>query len=101
MKFERYEICGTAPSILRRFFYHLHTPPVPATSLVNAPSCSHPSGEEALPEEDAALFKPISEPQMLETFLLASQISNYCSQIGASSSQALLYAMQGLQRANQ
>ena len=61
------------------------------------------AGEEALPEEDAALFKPLPEPSMLESHLLSAQIASYCEQVTAASGQALqkLYAMEALNKANQ
>jgi C-terminal region of eIF3h len=57
------------------------------------------AGEEPLPEEDPVQFKPIPEPNHLESFLITNQISNYCEQINGISAQALekLYLMEKLQ----
>ena len=49
------------------------------------------AGEEALPEEDPAQFKPITEPPQLDNYLITNQISNYCDQINVT-------ALQGLQK---
>jgi translation initiation factor 3 subunit H len=63
----------------------------------------HPAspGEELLPEEDPALFKPIPEPSQLDNFLILNQIANYTDQVNTAAGQSLqkLYAMEGLQRA--
>ena len=58
------------------------------------------AGEEPLPEEDPAQFKPIPEPSPLDGMLITNQISNLCSQLHISSAQALekLYLMEGVQK---
>jgi len=56
------------------------------------------AGEEPLPEEDPQ-FKPLPEPNQLDTFLITNQISTYCDQLSIYSAQSLekLYLMEGLQ----
>ncbi|KAF4378432.1 hypothetical protein F8388_021626 [Cannabis sativa] len=58
------------------------------------------SGEDPLPEEDAAnpIFKPLPEPSRLESFLITNQISNYCNQINGVAGQSFnrLYLMKAL-----
>jgi translation initiation factor 3 subunit H len=59
------------------------------------------AGEEALPEEDPAQFKPIPEPPALDQYLVAAQLAAGCDRavsacaVGTSK----LYVMQALQRA--
>ena len=45
-------------------------------------------------------FKPIPEPNPLDSFLLLNQVSNMCDHLSAQSAQTLqkLYLMEGLQR---
>ncbi|KAF8058059.1 TIF3H1 [Scenedesmus sp. PABB004] len=59
------------------------------------------AGEEALPEEDPVLFKPIPEPSALDTYLATSQIAGYCDLLSgaAEKGMAKLYLVQGLQKA--
>ena len=59
------------------------------------------AGEEPLPEEDPALFKPIPEPSPLDGFLINNQVANYCEQVGSVSKQSLekLHLVSGLQKA--
>jgi translation initiation factor 3 subunit H len=56
------------------------------------------AGEEPLPEEDPALFKPIPEPSQLDSYLITNQIGTYCDQINTAATQSLqkMYVMQGL-----
>ena len=57
------------------------------------------NGEEPLPEEDTVLFKPIPEPNPLDTYLLNNQISNCCEQLNQISATALqkLHLVESLQ----
>eukprot|EP00879_Flechtneria_rotunda_P006685 GHRR01007025.1.p1 GENE.GHRR01007025.1~~GHRR01007025.1.p1 ORF type:complete len:333 (+),score=130.07 GHRR01007025.1:296-1294(+) len=59
------------------------------------------AGEEALPEEDPNLFKPIPEPSALDQYLVANQIAAYCDTLGAAAEKGMskLYLVQGLQKA--
>eukprot|EP00878_Enallax_costatus_P017419 GHUV01018293.1.p1 GENE.GHUV01018293.1~~GHUV01018293.1.p1 ORF type:complete len:270 (+),score=109.91 GHUV01018293.1:634-1443(+) len=59
------------------------------------------AGEEALPEEDPALFKPIPEPAALDQYLVTNQIASYCDMLGAAAEKGMakLYMVQGLQKA--
>jgi translation initiation factor 3 subunit H len=59
------------------------------------------AGEEPLPEEDPAMFKPIPEPSALDSYLLTNQIASHCELLGgaAEAGMAKLYVMQGLQNA--
>lgn len=59
------------------------------------------AGEEALPEEDPTLFKPIPEPSALDQYLVTNQIALYSDSLGAAAEKAMakLYLVQGLQKA--
>ena len=59
------------------------------------------AGEEPLPEEDPVMFKPVSEPSQLDAYLITNQISTYCDQINAASTQSLqkMYLMEAFQNA--
>lgn len=59
------------------------------------------AGEEALPEEDPVLFKPIPEPSALDQVLVTNQIAAYCDALGAAAEKGMakLYLVQGLQKA--
>ncbi len=59
------------------------------------------AGEEALPEEDQAQFKPLPEPSALDAYLVTSQVANYCDLLGGAAEKAMakLFLVQGLQRA--
>lgn len=59
------------------------------------------AGEEALPEEDPAVFKPIPEPAALDQYLVTNQIASYCDMLGAAAEKGMakLYLVQGLQKA--
>jgi len=63
------------------------------------PHRSPATGEEALPEEDPAQFRPIAEPPALDQYLISNQVANYCDQISHASGQAMskMYVMQALQ----
>ncbi|XP_076919405.1 eukaryotic translation initiation factor 3 subunit H-like isoform X1 [Bidens hawaiensis] len=58
------------------------------------------AGEEPLPEEDPSnpIFKPLPEPSRLESYLITSQVSNYCNQINSFAGQSFskLYLMKAL-----
>lgn len=58
------------------------------------------AGEDPLPEEDPTnpIFKPISEPSRLDSYLIVNHVSNYCDQIKGFSGQSLskLYLMDAL-----
>ncbi|KAG2488874.1 hypothetical protein HYH03_012669 [Edaphochlamys debaryana] len=58
-------------------------------------------GQEPLPEEDPAQFRPIAEPSMLDNYLVTNQISTYCDQINLAASEAIqkLFLMEGMQKA--
>ena len=55
------------------------------------------AGEELLPEEDPAQFKPLPEPSLLDNYLISNQLSTYCDQLNMASTQALqkLYVFEG------
>lgn len=59
------------------------------------------AGEELLPEEDPALFKPLPEPSLLDAFLVTSQMSTYADQVNQAATQMLekLYVAEALQKA--
>lgn len=59
------------------------------------------AGEEPLPEEDPAMFKPIPEPPALDQYLITNQIASYCDLLGATAEKGVskMYLMQGLQNA--
>lgn len=61
------------------------------------------AGEEPLPEEDPAAFKPIPEPPMLEQYLVVNQLSAGCERAAAAcqSGMSKLYVMQALQKGGQ
>lgn len=56
------------------------------------------AGEDALPEEDPTnpIFKPITEPSRIDSFLITNQISNYCQLMNnfAGPSLSKLYLME-------
>jgi hypothetical protein len=58
------------------------------------------AGEELLPEEDPTQFKPIPELSLLDSFLIANQISTYCDQLTAASTNTMekLYVVDALQK---
>ena len=58
------------------------------------------AGEDPLPEEDPVQFKPIPEPNPLDSYLLLNQVANLCDQLGAQSTQTLqkLYTLEGFQQ---
>jgi len=60
------------------------------------------NGEEILPLEDPSnpIFKPIPEPNRLESLLITNQISNYCKQINQFSANSLskIYLLGALQK---
>lgn len=55
------------------------------------------AGEELLPEEDPAQFKPIPEPSLLDSYLLNNQLSTFCDQLNIAATQSLqkLYVFEG------
>lgn len=60
-------------------------------------------GKDALPEEDLSrnpLFKPLSKPNRLETYLLSNQIGYYAESIANVANQSFqkLYLMEALQK---
>lgn len=59
------------------------------------------AGEEPLPEEDPALFKPIPEPSPLDVYLINNQVDNYCQSINHFGAQTLekLHMLDGLHKA--
>lgn len=59
------------------------------------------AGEEQLPEEDPALFKPIPEPSALDQYLVTNQIASYCDMLASASEKGMtkMYLVQGLQKA--
>jgi hypothetical protein len=59
------------------------------------------AGEEPLPEEDPAMFKPIPEPPALDQYLITNQIASYCDLLGATAEKGVskMYLVQGLQNA--
>jgi translation initiation factor 3 subunit H len=61
------------------------------------------AGEEALPEEDPAAFKPIPEPPVLEQYLVVNQLAAGCERAAAACQAGMskLYVMQALQKAGQ
>jgi translation initiation factor 3 subunit H len=61
------------------------------------------AGEEPLPEEDPALFKPIPEPSALDQYLVTNQIASYCDMLGGASEKGMakMYLVQALQKAAQ
>jgi hypothetical protein len=71
-------------------------------TIVRSGACSC-TGEEPLPEEDPNLFKPLPEPSLVDSFLVASQISTYSDQLNAASLSTIekLYVMESLQRSLQ
>ena len=58
------------------------------------------AGEDPLPEEDPQQFKPIPEPNPLDSYLLLNQVANMCDQLCVQSTQTLekLYLVEGLQQ---
>jgi translation initiation factor 3 subunit H len=60
------------------------------------------AGEEILPEEDSSnpIFKPIPEPNRLESVLITNQINNYCKQLNQFSATSLskVYLLGALQK---
>jgi len=60
------------------------------------------SGEEILPEEDPSnpIFKPLPEPNRLESVLITNQINNYCKQLNQFSATSLskVYLLGALQK---
>ena len=58
------------------------------------------AGEDPLPEEDPVQFKPIPEPNPLDSYLLLNQVANLCDQLGCQSTQTLqkLYMLEGFQQ---
>eukprot|EP00199_Chlamydomonas_sp_CCMP681_P002659 CAMPEP_0119107122 /NCGR_PEP_ID=MMETSP1180-20130426/7990_1 /TAXON_ID=3052 ORGANISM="Chlamydomonas cf sp, Strain CCMP681" /NCGR_SAMPLE_ID=MMETSP1180 /ASSEMBLY_ACC=CAM_ASM_000741 /LENGTH=321 /DNA_ID=CAMNT_0007092561 /DNA_START=50 /DNA_END=1015 /DNA_ORIENTATION=- len=58
------------------------------------------AGEELLPEEDPSQFKPIPEPNLLDSYLVTSQISTYCDQVNIASTQSMekLFLVEALQK---
>ncbi len=88
--------CPAAPRLARP-----PRPTPPPTPSPAAPPARARAGEDPLPEEDLALFKPIPEPSQLDSFLILNQISSYTDQINTAASHGLqkLYAMEGLQKA--
>jgi translation initiation factor 3 subunit H len=61
------------------------------------------AGEEALPEEDPAAFKPIPEPPMLDQYLVVNQLASGCERASAACQAGMskLYVAQALQKAGQ
>lgn len=57
------------------------------------------AGEEALPEEDPTLWKPVPEPSQLDSFLVSNQLASHCDQLNVAATQAIqrMYIMQGIQ----
>ena len=67
-------------------------------SLASCPSqARRTAGEELLPEEDPAQFKPLPEPSLLNNYLLNNQLSTYCDQLNIACTQSLqkLYVFEG------
>lgn len=61
-------------------------------------------GKDPLPDEDFSklhLFKPLSKPNRLDTYLISNQIGHYCNSILDQSAQAFqkLYLVEALQKA--
>lgn len=61
------------------------------------------AGEEPLPEEDPAAFKPIPEPAVLEQYLVVNQLAAGCERASAACQAGMskLYVIQALQKAGQ
>jgi translation initiation factor 3 subunit H len=61
------------------------------------------AGEEPLPEEDPAAFKPVPEPPVLEQYLTVNQLAAGCERAAAACQAGMskLYVMQALQKAGQ
>mmetsp|Transcript_13127 Transcript_13127/g.35734 ORF Transcript_13127/g.35734 Transcript_13127/m.35734 type:complete len:340 (-) Transcript_13127:121-1140(-) len=61
------------------------------------------AGEELLPEEDPTLFKPLPEPNLLDNYLVTSQISTFCDQLNTASMGTIekLYVADALQKGAQ
>jgi len=60
-------------------------------------------GKEPLADEDTSklqVFKPIPKPSRLDTFLISGQISHYCKEIGAASTEAMnkMYLIEALHK---
>lgn len=58
------------------------------------------TGEELLPEEDPVLFKPVPEPNLLDNYLVTSQLSTYCDNLNSAAMGTIekLYVADALQK---
>ena len=47
------------------------------------------AGEEALPEDDPAQFKPLEPPSLVPSYLLQQQVANTCASANSAASELL------------